>query len=100
MIGNQQRHQTKKRKCTEDSSKGPVEPNCILSIEDFMASLCQQALTGEISYPAYISTEELPGDTDEVLKVISACMWEVTGFRFTYGQFPLEVQGLILPIIQ
>ena len=65
-----------------------------------MALLCQQALTGEIYYPAYISTEGLPRDTDEAFKVISGHVWEATGFRFTYGQFPLEVQGLMLPIIQ
>ena len=45
-----------------------------------------------ISADVYVSTQGLVREDDEISKVIAACLWEATSFRFTYGWFPFEVK--------
>jgi len=53
---------------------------------------------GVISWSACVSALVLAKNADEICKVLVGCMWEATGFRFTYGQFPLEGQWLMLTL--
>ena len=91
MTRKQQRDQNKKQKHTEEGSDDPVEPGHIISIEEFTASLRQQACMDDISYHAHVSTQGLPEEADEAFNVIAVRVWEATGFRFTYGWYLLEV---------
>ena len=96
------RCQSTKRKRDEegpDPSEHPVEPSATVSIAQFTEELQKCAPRGDICYSARISTQGLDGDEDEICKVIVGCVWEATGFRFTYDWFPLEVQWLTFPII-
>ena len=87
----QHRRQTKKRKHDEE---GPAGPNLAISLEQFTELLRQQALTGDINCSTCVSTQGL---SNEVENVIIKHVWEVTGFRFTYGWFLLNVQWLKFP---
>ena len=87
------RRQIRKRKRDEeglDLSGGPAEPDRPISIEQFTALLREKALTGVISCSARVSTQGLAGNADDMCTVLVRRVWEATGFRFTYGRFPLE----------
>jgi len=81
-----------------DLSGGPAEPDQPLSIKQFTALLREKALTGVISCSACVSALVLPKNADEICKVLVGRVWEATGFRFTYGRFPLEGQWLMLTL--
>ena len=53
---------------------------------------------GAISHSASVSTQGLSGEADDLCTVIIGHVWEATGFRYTYGQFTLEGQWLMLLI--
>ena len=76
----------------------PGEPNIPISLEQLMAQLCEQALTGAISCSTCVSTQELSGEADDICSIVIGHVWEATGFRFMYGWFPLEGQWLMLPL--
>jgi hypothetical protein len=81
-----------------DPYKDPEQPSPAISMEKFAATLHKQALAGDFYYSARISAQGLAGDVNEISKSITACVWEATGFRFTYGWFPLEGESLIIPL--
>src|SRR6266404_1768114 len=85
MMKVQQRCKSKRRKRAEEGSEDPVEPNTILSIENFTALLHQQAIAGDINWSGCVSTQELPGEAEDAFKAIAVHVWEATGFRFKYG---------------
>ena len=66
------------------------EPDSMLAIKQFTMLLREKALTGVISCTACVSTEGLDGEEEEICSVIVGRMWEATGFRFMYDQFPFE----------
>ena len=68
----------------------PADPVQVMSIEQFTALLCDQALMGVISCSAHVSAQGMDGGLDKICTVIVGRVWEATGFRFTYGQFLLE----------
>jgi len=96
-----ERCKIRKRKRDEkglDLSGGPEEPNRPMSIEQFTTLLREKALTGVFSFSARVSAQGLAGNADDICKVLVARVWEATGFRFTYGRFPLEGQWLMLTL--
>lgn len=99
MMQVQQKRQIQKLKRAEEGSEDPVEPNTILSMEDFTTLVHQQAIAGDINWSGCVSTQELPREAEDAFKAIAACVWAATGFRFQYGCFPLEVQLLMHPPI-
>ena len=91
-----ERRQIKKRKRDDeglDLSGDPAEPDRSITIEQFTVLLREKGLTGVISCSARVSTQGLVGNADEMCTAIVGRVWEATGFRFTYGQFPLEVKS-------
>jgi len=82
-----------------EPSEGPVEPNPIISLEQFTTLLHKQALSGDTHCRSRVSTQGLVGEGDEISKVIAVHVWEATGFKFTYSWFPFEVQWLMSPTI-
>ncbi len=96
-----ERNEKKKRKRDEegrDASGDPARPDRAISIDQFTSALHEQALTGVISFSARVSTQGLGVEEDGICTTIVGRVWEATGFRFTYGWFPLEGQWLILPL--
>jgi len=81
-----------------DPSEDPAEPSPTIFIEQFTALLHEQALADDICCSARVSTQGLTGEVDEICKKLVGRVWEATGFRFTYGWFPLEEQWLMLPL--
>ena len=95
------RRENKKRKRDEEglhSSGDPEDPEHTTSIEQFTALLQEQARTGNICCSARVSTQGLAGEVDEICAGIVGRVWEATGFRFMYAQFPLEGRRLIIPL--
>jgi len=89
------RWETRKRKRDEenpDPSGDQVGRDPIISIEEFAASLHEQALMGNIHYSTCVSTQLLAGENNEVCAGILGRVWESTGFRFTYDRLSLEGQ--------
>ena len=87
MTRNRQLRQEKKRKRNEDAahpSEDPAEAAPIRSINQFMELLHQQALEGDISCRACVSTQGLAAEEDAILKIIAGRVWEATGFRFMF----------------
>ena len=85
----------KKRKRVEDDPDlcgDPGDPNFPISLEQFTAHLREQALTGAISCSTRVSTQDLSVEADDIYPIVIGRVWEATGFRFTYGWFPLEVK--------
>ena len=96
------RHENRKRKRDEEGHETPMDPaepdRPMLSVEQFMALLHEQALAGDICCSVRVSTQGLAGEADEICARIVGRVWEATGYRFTYGWFPLEGQSLMLPL--
>ena len=74
------------------------EPDRTTYNQHFTALLHEQAIMGVTSSFARSSTQRLAGEADETCTGIVGRVWEATGFRFTYDQFPLEEQWLMLPL--
>ena len=96
-----ERCKIRKRKQDEegpDLSRGPAEPDRSISVKQFTALLREQALTGVISCSARVSAQGLADNVDGICTALVGRVWEATGFRFTYGRFPLEGQWLMLTL--
>ena len=87
---NQNRHLNLKRKRNEeDPNLAELDPT--ISIEQRTTMLHEQALRGDLCCRMRVSTQGLAVAEAEVIRVIVGRVWEATGFRFTYGWFPLEL---------
>ena len=64
-----------------------------------MALLREKVQTGVISCSTHVSSEGLDGKEDEICAGIAGHVWEATGFRFAYDQFPFEFEGQLLRLI-
>ena len=98
-VTERETRQLKKRKRDEegiDLTGDPPQPDWSISIEQFMTLLREKALTSIISWSTHVSTQGLVGNADEMCAAIVGCVWEATGFRFTYGWLPLEREFLVL----
>jgi len=56
--------------------------NSANSLEQFTALLHKQVRTGDLYYQTCVSTKGIAGEAKGIFKVIVACVWEATGFRF------------------
>ena len=86
------RNEKRKRKRDEDgndASRVPAAPNRVISVDQFVAVLRKQRLTGVISISACVSIQGLDGEEDRMCTEIVGRVWEATGFRFTYEWFLL-----------
>ena len=82
------RNEKRKRKRDEDgndASRVPAGPDRVISIDQFMAVLREQRVTGVISFSARVSIQGSYGEEDVICTAIARHVWEATGFRFTYG---------------
>ena len=70
-------------------SRVPAAPNRVISVDQFVAILRKQCLTGVISISACVSIQGLDGEEDRMCTEIVRRVWEATGFRFTYEWFLL-----------
>ena len=73
-----------------DLCEDPEEPDYTLSLEQFMAQLRKDTLTGMISCSECILAQGISEEVDGICTAIVQSMWEATGFQFTYVQFLLE----------
>ena len=68
-----------------DMLGNPADPVQVMSIEQFTALLCDQALMGVILCSACVSAQGMDGGLDKICTVIVGHVWEATRFHFTYG---------------
>ena len=66
-----------------DTLRSALMDTPLLSIEQFTTILTNHAQMGDLCYHAHVSTQELTGDEEGMIKVIVNRVWEATGFRFT-----------------
>jgi hypothetical protein len=94
-MKNKQAHENLKRKRNKESfhtSESLEERNYAVSIEQFTALLRQKAPMDDLHFRAHVSTQGLVEEEEEIFKRIVKCIWDATGFRFTFVWFPLWVQ--------
>jgi hypothetical protein len=94
-IKNKQARQNLKRKHNEEdfhTSQSSERRDSAISIEQFTALLRQQAPMGDLRFQAHVSTQGLVEDEEDMFKRIVKCVWDATGFRFTFVWFPLWLQ--------
>ena len=78
VVKEQDRNEKRKRKRDEDGndmSRVPAGPNRVISIDQFMAMLREQCLTGVISFSAHVSIQGSYGEEDGICTVIAGHVW-------------------------
>jgi len=82
-MRNQHTHKKLKQKHDEDGpnpSEDPVEPDPVISTEEFTALLHEQAHNSNLCCQACVSTQGMDEEEEEVFKVIVRRIWHATGY--------------------
>ena len=76
------RRQTKKRKRDDERSESQVES---IPIEQFTEMLRELACGDDLDYRTRVSMQGMTEEGHDIFKLIVKHVWDITGFRFTYG---------------